>query len=59
MLSLVYENEVLLGSLRDIIRTVPDIERALSRLSADRAGPKDLIAIRNALSKTDIIKASY
>ena len=29
----------------------------MSRLSADRAGPRDLIAIRNALSKTDIIKA--
>lgn len=51
-----YENEGLLGSLRDIIRTVPDVERALSRLSADRAGPRDLIAIRNALSKTNIIK---
>ena len=56
-ISCFYENEVLLGSLRDIIRTVPDIERALSRLSADRAGPRDLTAIRNALSKTDIIKA--
>ena len=51
-----YENEGLLGSLRNIIRTVPDVERALSRLSADRAGPRDLIAIRNALSKTNIIK---
>ena len=56
-ISCFYENKVLLGSLRDIIRTVPDVERALSRLSADRAGPRDLIAIRNALSKTNIIKA--
>ncbi|MBO92229.1 MAG: DNA mismatch repair protein MutS [Rhodospirillaceae bacterium] len=51
-----YENERLRRSLREIIKTVPDVERALSRLSADRAGPRDLIAIRNALSKTNVIK---
>jgi Mismatch repair ATPase (MutS family) len=35
-----YENERLRRSLREIINTVPAVERALSRLSADRAGLK-------------------
>ena len=35
--------------LRDILRSVPDIERALSRLALDRGGPRDLAAIRAGL----------
>jgi DNA mismatch repair protein MutS len=40
-----------LGSkgIRDTLRRVPDLERALSRLSLDRGGPRDLAAIREAL----------
>jgi DNA mismatch repair protein MutS len=36
---------------RDALRRVPDIDRALSRLSIDRAGPRDLASIRNALAQ--------
>ncbi|MEM6886608.1 MAG: DNA mismatch repair protein MutS [Pseudomonadota bacterium] len=37
--------------LRDRLRQVPDIDRALSRLSLDRGGPRDLAAIRTALTE--------
>ena len=37
--------------LRDALRKVPDMDRALSRISLDRAGPRDLAAIRNALEQ--------
>ncbi|NIA71965.1 DNA mismatch repair protein MutS [Pelagibius litoralis] len=37
-------------ALRARLRRCPDIERALSRLSLGRGGPRDLAAIRSALS---------
>jgi DNA mismatch repair protein MutS len=37
-------------ALRDDLRRVPDMDRALSRLALDRAGPRDLTAIRDGLS---------
>ncbi len=37
--------------LRELLRRVPDIDRALSRLALDRAGPRDLTAIRAGLSQ--------
>lgn len=37
--------------LRDRLRKTPDIDRALSRLSLERGGPRDLAAIRNALGQ--------
>jgi len=41
----------LTGALRDRLRRVPDIDRALSRLALDRGGPRDLAAIRAALTE--------
>jgi DNA mismatch repair protein MutS len=41
--------------IRDRLRSVPDLERALSRLSLDRGGPRDLAAIRNGLSEADYL----
>jgi DNA mismatch repair protein MutS len=38
------------GDLRDILRRAPDLERALSRLSLERGGPRDLAAIRDGLA---------
>jgi DNA mismatch repair protein MutS len=35
--------------LRDALRPVPDLDRAMSRLALDRGGPRDLAAVRNAL----------
>ncbi|MFN4157085.1 MAG: DNA mismatch repair protein MutS [Gemmobacter sp.] len=37
------------GLLRERLRMVPDIDRALSRLALDRGGPRDLAAIRAGL----------
>ncbi|NNE78805.1 MAG: DNA mismatch repair protein MutS [Silicimonas sp.] len=47
---LVDKSDTRLG-LRERLRKCPDIERALSRLSLDRGGPRDLAAIRNALAE--------
>jgi DNA mismatch repair protein MutS len=41
--------------LRDSLRRVPDMERALSRLALDRGGPRDLAAIRNGLVQAQLI----
>nr|WP_298683393.1 DNA mismatch repair protein MutS [uncultured Dongia sp.] len=38
--------------LREALRRVPDLERALSRLTAGRGGPRDLAAIRDGLAAT-------
>lgn len=38
-------------SLRATLRQVPDLDRALSRLALDRAGPRDLAAIRTATAQ--------
>jgi len=37
------------GDLREALRRAPDLERALSRLSLERGGPRDLAAIRDGL----------
>lgn len=37
--------------MRTALRRVPDLDRALSRLGVDRGGPRDLAAIRNALTQ--------
>ena len=45
-----FTGEMLLRDrLRDIARTVPDIERAFGRLSLDRGGPRDLHALAQGL----------
>ena len=43
------------SSLRSELRKVPDLDRALSRISLERAGPRDLVAIRNGLLHSSII----
>jgi DNA mismatch repair protein MutS len=41
--------------LREALRRVPDIDRALSRLALDRDGPRDLAAIRAGLDQAERI----
>src|SRR3954451_13399092 len=43
--------------LRERLRHCPDIERALSRLSLGRGGPRDLAALRDALGETASLRA--
>ncbi|MDC1500617.1 DNA mismatch repair protein MutS [Octadecabacter sp.] len=42
--------------LNDRLREVPDLDRALSRLSLDRGGPRDMTAVRSAISQAAIIE---
>ncbi|MGD9539300.1 MAG: DNA mismatch repair protein MutS [Alphaproteobacteria bacterium] len=45
-------------ALRAGLRRVPDLERAMSRLSVGRGGPRDLAAIRNGLAEVPAIRAA-
>ena len=45
--------------IRQDLRRVPDIARALSRLSVDRGGPRDLAALRDGLQAADKIAAWF
>ncbi|HWB50503.1 MAG TPA: DNA mismatch repair protein MutS [Stellaceae bacterium] len=44
------------GQLRERLKHCPDIERALSRLSLGRGGPRDLAALRDALGETATLR---
>ena len=46
----VVEDSTLRMELRETLRSTPDIARALSRLSLQRGGPRDLAAIRDGLA---------
>lgn len=46
------KNSNLTQTLRDALRKTPDMDRALSRLSLDRAGPRDLAAVRDGLHQS-------
>jgi DNA mismatch repair protein MutS len=37
------------GTVRDLLKQCPDLERALARLSLGRGGPRDLAALRDSL----------
>ncbi len=54
-ISFALENASFTVDLRKRLRNVPDLDRALSRLSLDRAGPRDLAAIRNGLAEAQMI----
>jgi len=49
------EQSLFSDSLRETLRRVPDMDRALSRLGLDRGGPRDLAAIRNGLEQASEI----
>ncbi len=45
------EDSLITSDLREALRKTPDLDRALSRLSLERGGPRDLAAIRNGLTQ--------
>jgi len=49
------EQSRLAADLREALRKVPDLDRAMSRLSLDRGGPRDLAAIRNGLTQAEAL----
>jgi len=52
-------NAAMSSDIRASLKEVADIERALSRISLDRAGPRDFTAIRVGLEKAEGIKAHF
>jgi DNA mismatch repair protein MutS len=50
------EAETLRGDMRDALRQAPDMERALSRLSLGRGGPRDLAALRDGLDASGTVR---
>jgi len=46
-------------ALRQALRQVPDLDRALSRIALDRAGPRDLVCIRSGLTQSSDISMKY
>jgi DNA mismatch repair protein MutS len=49
------DDPVLRDLLREALRRVPDVDRALSRLALDRDGPRDMAAIRAGLEQAERI----
>ena len=52
------DDPALRADLREALKGCPDLERALSRLSLGRGGPRDLLAIRTGLAAAGEIKAA-
>ncbi|MEZ5918547.1 MAG: DNA mismatch repair protein MutS [Alphaproteobacteria bacterium] len=51
------EHPSLRDALREHLKTMPDMERALARLSVERGGPRDLSMIRDGLVQCERIRA--
>ena len=51
--SFLVEQSRLLADMRDSLRGVHDLDRALSRLALDRGGPRDMAAIRNTIGQAN------
>jgi len=50
------EHEAFRRKIRDLLKRCPDLERAMSRLSVGRGGPRDLAAVRIGLVQAADIK---
>ena len=57
MVAFAHEQSRMRADLRQSLRKVPDLDRALSRLALDRGGPRDLAALRSALEGAEDIAA--
>lgn len=57
MVAFFAEHEGVRAALRDTLRRCPDVERALSRLSLGRGGPRDLASVRDALAEVPALRA--
>ena len=52
-----FEDGHIRADLRGVLETVPDLARALSRLTVGRGGPRDLVAVREGLANAESIFA--
>lgn len=55
--SYLVSNRLLRDELRNNLRRSPDMDRSLSRLALERGGPRDLAAIRAALTQAEAIQS--
>ncbi len=53
-----HDDERLRGQVRGTLRTAPDLERALGRIAAGRHAPRDLAAVRDALTAAAALRAT-
>ena len=53
------KNQQIKNELRTILRSAPDMDRALTRISLDRSGPRDLAAIREGLIAANSILSIF
>ncbi|MDW3223703.1 MAG: DNA mismatch repair protein MutS [Paracoccaceae bacterium] len=51
----VSDTQVQRQDIREQLRKVPDLDRALSRLSLNRGGPRDLASVRNGLVQAEML----
>jgi DNA mismatch repair protein MutS len=56
MMETFYRDQGRLGSLREVLGKIPDLERLSSRLAMDKAHGKDMLAIKNALVFCELLK---
>jgi DNA mismatch repair protein MutS len=59
MVQFFYDNAKALDLLKGFLKQVPDIERALSRISLARSGPRDLMVIRDGLALSTKIQSCF
>lgn len=50
-----YDDNLVMDDVQGALRTCPDFERSLSRLSVGRGGPRDLAAVRDALRAANAV----
>ncbi len=55
MVQFFVENDAIRTNTREVLKRIPDMERSLSRICMEKAGPRDLAAIRNGLAESIII----
>jgi DNA mismatch repair protein MutS len=53
--SFFFEQERLTEELREQLSSVPDLERALARITAKRASPRDLVALSQGIGRAHVI----
>jgi DNA mismatch repair protein MutS len=58
VVSYFYNEEIRAQNLRASLKTIPDLERALARITAGRGGPRDLAVISTTILESQIILQS-
>ncbi len=51
------ENRALADEMRQVLRRIPDMDRAMARISLGRAGPRDLAAVRDGMTQAAALDA--